>query len=170
MPAAGSAHERAESMTTTGTPLVAIVMGSTSDEEAMSGCGQLLERLGIPFEQRVMSAHRTPDKVADFMRTAKDRGLEVIVAGAGGAAALPGVCAAYTPLPVLGVPLTSSPLGGVDALHSIVQMPPGVPVACMSVGSWGARNAAVFAAEILALKYPVIADALERYREEQRNR
>jgi 5-(carboxyamino)imidazole ribonucleotide mutase len=157
-------------MTTAGAPLVAIVMGSTSDEEPMSGCGQTLERLGIAFEQHVMSAHRTPDKVADFMRGAKDRGFEVIVAGAGGAAALPGVCAAYTPLPVLGVPLASSPLGGVDALHSIVMMPPGVPVACMSVGGWGARNAAVFAAEIHALKHPAIADALERYREEQRNR
>jgi 5-(carboxyamino)imidazole ribonucleotide mutase len=157
-------------MTTPQTPLVAIVMGSKSDEEAMAGCGEILQRLGIPFDQQVMSAHRTPDRVADYMRTAKQRGLEVIVAGAGGAAALPGVCAAYTSLPVLGVPLTSSPLGGTDALYSIVQMPPGVPVACMSVGAWGARNAAVFAAEILALKYMAIADALERYREEQRNR
>ncbi len=155
---------------TTGTPLVAIVMGSKSDEEAMSGCGELLQRLGIPYEQQIMSAHRTPDKVAEFMRNAKDRGFEIIVAGAGGAAALPGVCAAYTSLPVLGVPLASSPLGGVDALHSIVQMPPGVPVACMSVGSWGARNAAVFAAEILALKHADVAAALETYREEQRNR
>jgi 5-(carboxyamino)imidazole ribonucleotide mutase len=155
---------------TTSAPLVAIVMGSKSDEESMSGCGELLQRLGIAYEQRIMSAHRTPDKVAEFMRSAKERGFEVIVAGAGGAAALPGVCAAYTSLPVLGVPLTSSPLGGVDALHSIVQMPPGVPVACMSVGSWGARNAAVFAAEILALKHADVAAALETYREEQRNR
>jgi 5-(carboxyamino)imidazole ribonucleotide mutase len=155
---------------TTSTPLVAIVMGSRSDEESMAGCGELLQRLGIPYEQHIMSAHRTPDRVAEFMRGAKDRGFEVIVAGAGGAAALPGVCAAYTSLPVLGVPLTSSPLGGVDALHSIVQMPPGVPVACMSVGSWGARNAAVFAAEILALKHPAVAAALDKYREEQRNR
>ena len=155
---------------TTSAPLVAIVMGSKSDEESMSGCGELLQRLGIAYEQHIMSAHRTPDKVAEFMRSAKERGFEVIVAGAGGAAALPGVCAAYTSLPVLGVPLTSSPLGGVDALHSIVQMPPGVPVACMSVGSWGARNAAVFAAEILALKHADVATALETYREEQRNR
>lgn len=152
------------------TALVAVVMGSTSDEETMAGCGQLLERLDIPYEQRVMSAHRTPDVVAEFARGAQDAGFEVMIAGAGGAAALPGVVAAYTALPVIGVPIDSSPLGGVDALHAIVQMPPGVPVATMAVGSWGARNAAVFAAQILALKHPAIAESLARYREEQRNR
>ena len=150
--------------------LVAVLMGSKSDEESMSGCGETLKRLGIEYEQHVMSAHRTPDRVAEFARGAADAGVEVIVAGAGGAAALPGVCAAYSALPVIGVPLDSSPLGGVDALHAIVQMPPGVPVATMSVGAWGARNAAVFAAEILALKYPEVAAALATYREEQAQR
>ncbi len=150
--------------------LVAVMMGSHSDEDVMSGCGELLERLGIPHEQHVMSAHRTPDRVADFMRGAAGAGFEVIVAGAGGAAALPGVCAAYTSLPVIGVPLASSELGGVDALHAIVQMPPGVPVATMAVGAWGARNAAVFAAQILALQHEDVAQALETFREEQRNR
>ena len=151
-------------------PKVAVVMGSRSDEEAMSGCGELLDRFGIEYEEHVMSAHRTPDRVADFMRGAAGVGFEVIVAGAGGAAALPGLCAAYTSLPVIGVPLASSELGGVDALHAIVQMPPGVPVATMAVGAWGARNAAVFAAQILALKHADVADALETFREEQRNR
>ena len=150
--------------------LVAVVMGSQSDEEAMSGCGETLERLGIDYEQHVMSAHRTPDRVAEFARGAADAGIEVIIAGAGGAAALPGLCAAYSALPVIGVPLDSSPLGGVDALHAIVQMPPGVPVATMSVGAWGARNAAVFAAEVLALKHDEVAAALSRYREEQAQR
>ncbi len=149
---------------------VAVVMGSRSDEEVMSGCGELLDRFGIEYEQHVMSAHRTPDRVADFMRAAAGAGFEVIVAGAGGAAALPGVCAAYTSLPVIGVPLASSELGGVDALHAIVQMPPGVPVATMAVGAWGARNAAVFAAQILALQHDDVARALETFREEQRNR
>ena len=152
------------------TPLVAILMGSRSDEDAMSGCGELLERFGIPYEQHVMSAHRTPDVVRDYSVGAKDAGIEVIVAGAGGAAALPGVIAAYSALPVIGVPLASSELGGVDALHAIVQMPPGVPVATMAVGAWGARNAAVFAARILALSHPEIAKALDAFREEQANR
>ncbi len=150
--------------------LVAVLIGSKSDEETMAGCGETLERLGIEFEQQVMSAHRTPDRVAEFARGAAGAGVEVIIAGAGGAAALPGVCAAYSALPVIGVPLDSSPLGGVDALHAIVQMPPGVPVATMSVGAWGARNAAVFAAEILALKHAKIAAALAQYREEQAER
>jgi 5-(carboxyamino)imidazole ribonucleotide mutase len=150
--------------------LVAVLMGSKSDEETMSGCGETLAQLGIEYEQQVMSAHRTPDRVADFARGAADAGIEVIIAGAGGAAALPGVCAAYSALPVIGVPLASSPLGGVDALHAIVQMPPGVPVATMSVGAWGARNAAVFAAEILALSHADVAAALAKYREEQSQR
>ena len=150
--------------------LVAVVMGSTSDEARMAGCGELLDRFGIEYEQHVMSAHRTPDKVADFARNAADAGIEVIIAGAGGAAALPGVCAAYTALPVIGVPLDSSALGGIDALHAIVQMPPGVPVATMAVGSWGARNAAVFAAQVLALGHDDVAAALKTYRDEQANR
>ena len=150
--------------------LVAIVMGSQSDEEPMSGCGQLLERLGIPYEQHVMSAHRTPDVVREFTLGAADAGIEVIIAGAGGAAALPGVAAAYSPLPVIGVPLASSELKGVDALYAIAQMPPGVPVAAMGIGSWGARNAAIYAARILALSHPEIATALASYREEQARR
>lgn len=150
--------------------LVAIVIGSASDEEAMAGCGETLERLGIEYEQHVMSAHRTPDRVAQFARGAAGAGIEVVIAAAGGAAALPGVCAAYTPLPVIGVPLASSALGGIDALHSIVQMPPGVPVATMAVGAWGARNAAVFAARILALKHEGVRAALAAFQEEQANR
>ncbi len=150
--------------------LVAVLMGSTSDEESMSGCGELLERFGIPYEQRVISAHRTPDKLREYVLQANDAGIEVFIAGAGGAAALPGVVASYTSRPVLGVPLASSALGGVDALHAIVQMPPGVPVATMSVGSWGARNAAIFAAQVLALKHPQVREALDAFREEQRNR
>ena len=151
-------------------PLVAVLMGSTSDEETMAGCGQLLDRLAVPYEQHVMSAHRTPDRVAEFARGAKDRGVEVVIAGAGGAAALPGVVAAYTSLPVIGVPIASSELHGVDALHAIAMMPPGVPVATMAVGTWGARTSAVFAAQILALSHDDIAAALASYREEQRNR
>ena len=147
--------------------LVAVVIGSASDAETMASCGETLQRLGIAYEQQVLSAHRAPDRVAEFARGAADAGYEVIIAAAGGAAALPGACAAYSSLPVIGVPIDSSPLGGVDALYSIVQMPPGVPVAAMAVGAWGARNAAVFAAEILALKHPAVAAALARYRAEQ---
>ena len=150
--------------------LVAVIMGSSSDEERMESCGATLESFGIEYEQHVMSAHRTPDKVADFARNAAEAGIEVIIAGAGGAAALPGVCAAYTALPVIGVPLDSSALGGIDALHAIVQMPPGVPVATMAVGSWGARNAAVFAAQVLALSHDDVAAALKTFRDEQANR
>jgi 5-(carboxyamino)imidazole ribonucleotide mutase len=150
--------------------LVAILMGSRSDEEAMSGCGELLERLGIAHEQHVMSAHRAPDAVRDFALGAASAGIEVVIAGAGGAAALPGVVAAYSPLPVIGVPLASSELKGVDALYAIAQMPPGVPVATMAVGTWGARNAAVYAARILALKHPQIAESLAVFREEQAGR
>lgn len=152
------------------TPLVAIVMGSKSDEEVMAGCGENLTRLGIPFVQRVMSAHRNPDAVAEFARGAQAAGIEVVIAAAGGAAALPGVVAAFTPLPVIGVPLGSSALGGVDALYSIAQMPPGVPVATVAVGSWGARNAGILAGQILALKHPPIAEALRAFREEQSKR
>ena len=153
-----------------GQPLVAVLMGSTSDEETMSGCGQLLEQMGIAFEQHVISAHRNPDRLREYVLDATARGIEVFVAGAGGAAALPGVIASYTARPVIGVPLASSALGGIDALHAIAQMPPGVPVATMAVGSWGARNAAVFAAEILALKHSAVAKALDQFREEQTSR
>ncbi len=146
--------------------LVAIVTGSRSDMEVMQGCVDLLSKLEIPHEVHVMSAHRTPDKVAAFARGAADAGVEVIIAAAGGAAALPGVVKAYTWLPVIGVPLASSDLKGVDALYSIAQMPPGVPVATVAVGAWGARNAAVLAASILSLKHEDIRRRYQAYREE----
>jgi 5-(carboxyamino)imidazole ribonucleotide mutase len=135
-------------------PLVAVVMGSKSDAPLMDECLATLEKLGISHESEVMSAHRTPDKVADFAKGARDRGIEVIIAAAGGAAALP----------VIGVPVPSSELGGIDALHGIVQMPPGVPVAAVAIGSWGARNSALLAAEILALSHDDIRSAYDDYR------
>ncbi|HWQ29021.1 MAG TPA: 5-(carboxyamino)imidazole ribonucleotide mutase [Dehalococcoidia bacterium] len=146
--------------------LVAVVMGSKSDLEVMQACADLLEKLGISHEVHVMSAHRTPDRVAAFARGAADAGFEVIIAAAGGAAALPGVIKAHTWLPVIGVPLASSDLKGVDALYSIAQMPPGVPVATVAVGAWGARNAAVLAASILALVHEDIRRRYEAYRAE----
>ena len=143
---------------------VAIVTGSKSDLPTLDACTQMLDQLGIEHEVHVMSAHRTPEKVRDFVSTARKRGFEVIIAAAGGAAALPGVCKAYTPLPVIGVPLASSELKGIDALYSIVQMPPGMPVATVAVGSWGARNAATLAAEILALHHKPIRAKYDAYR------
>jgi 5-(carboxyamino)imidazole ribonucleotide mutase len=140
-------------------------MGSKSDMDAMKPCMETLERFDIPFEVHVMSAHRTPDRVREFVSAARDNGFQVIIAAAGGAAALPGVCKAYTPLPVIGVPLPSSDLKGIDALYSIVQMPPGMPVATVAVGSWGARNAATLAAEILSLKHEAIRAKYDAYRE-----
>jgi 5-(carboxyamino)imidazole ribonucleotide mutase len=144
--------------------LVAVVMGSKSDMDVMQTCMDTLTKFGIEHEVHVMSAHRTPDKVREFISSARERGFEVIIAAAGGAAALPGVCKAYTPLPVIGVPLASSELKGVDALYSIVQMPPGMPVATVAVGGWGARNAATLAAEILSLKHEDIRRAYDDYR------
>ena len=144
--------------------LVAVVMGSKSDMDVMQPCMDTLAKFGIEHEVHVMSAHRTPDKVREFVSSARDRGFEVIIAAAGGAAALPGVCKAYTPLPVIGVPLASSELKGVDALYSIVQMPPGMPVATVAVGGWGARNAGTLAAEILSLKHEEIRRAYDEYR------
>jgi len=127
--------------------LVGIVMGSESDREVMEAAGRELDERRIRYEVNVLSAHRTPDKVADYARSAQARGLKVVIAGAGKAAALPGVIAAYTNLPVIGVPIKTSDLGGLDSLLSIVQMPPGVPVACVAIN--GARNAAILAARIL---------------------
>lgn len=149
-------------------PLVAVVMGSQSDDPIIQETLRTLESLGISYEVHVLSAHRTPDKVREFALTAPQRGVEVIIAAAGGSAALPGSIAAYTLLPVIGVPLPSSPLQGIDALLAIAQMPPGVPVACMAVGSWGARNAAYMAAAILSLKHSAIAQAYQAYRERLR--
>lgn len=144
---------------------VAVLMGSKSDMETMQPCMDTLNKFGIEHEVHVMSAHRTPDKVREFVSSARERGFEVIIAAAGGAAALPGVCKAYTPLPVIGVPLASSDLKGVDALYSIVQMPPGMPVATVAIGQWGARNAATLAAEILSLKHDDVRRAYDDYRE-----
>lgn len=139
-------------------------MGSTSDDSVAQEAVRVLEDLSIEYEVRVLSAHRTPNKAKDYASTARQRGLEVMIALAGGSAALPGVLASWTTLPVIGVPLATSELRGMDALMAVAQMPPGVPVACMAVGSWGARNAAFLAAEILGLKNEGIREAYERYR------
>ncbi len=149
-------------------PQVGVIIGSKSDEGQMQETLRVLEEMGIAYEMHVMSAHRTPQKVADYARTAQERGIEVIIAAAGGAAALPGVIAAWTDLPVIGVPLPTTELKGADALYSIVQMPPGVPVACVAVGSWGARNAAYLAAGILSLKDDKIRDTYSAYRKRLR--
>ena len=140
-------------------------MGSKSDEGVMQLTLDTLEQLGIEYEVSVISAHRTPDKARNYGLKARDRGLEVIIAGAGGAAHLPGVLASWTTLPVIGVPLGSGGLKGQDALYSIVQMPAGVPVACVAIGDAGARNAAFLAASILGLKHDDIRLAYEKYRQ-----
>jgi 5-(carboxyamino)imidazole ribonucleotide mutase len=145
-------------------PLVSIVMGSKTDEPLMQPALKMLEQLGIEYEMSIMSAHRTPGKVKEYASGARRKGIEVIIAGAGGAAHLPGVVASWTDLPVIGVPLATSELKGVDALYSIVQMPSGVPVG--SVGINNSRNAALLAARILSIKYPSVAEAYEKYRRE----
>ncbi len=152
------------------TPLVGLIMGSTSDWETMRHAAETLDELGVWYEKRVVSAHRTPDLLYEYASSARDRGLEVIIAGAGGAAHLPGMTAAKTTLPVLGVPVKSRVLNGVDSLLSIVQMPRGVPVGTLAIGRSGAVNAALLAASILGNKHPEIRDALERYRESQTER
>ena len=148
-------------------PLVGLIMGSRSDWETMAHAAQTLETLGVPYEARVVSAHRTPDLLFEYAATAEGRGLEVIIAGAGGAAHLPGMTSAKTLLPVLGVPVESKALKGVDSLLSIVQMPAGVPVGTLAIGRAGAVNAALLATAILARKHPQFHDALRRYREQQ---
>ena len=148
-------------------PSVGIIMGSTSDWETMQHVAQTLEALGIPYEKRVISAHRTPKLMYDWGTSARDRGLKVIIAGAGGAAHLAGVAAALTPLPVLGVPVESAALKGLDSLLSMVQMPGGIPVATFAIGKPGAINAALFAAAILALSDARIKKALDDYRAAQ---
>ena len=147
-------------------PLVGVVMGSKSDAEVMQAALDVLSSLGIEREVNVISAHRTPDKAREYAQSARERGIEVIIAAAGMAAHLPGVLASWTTLPVIGVPMASGELKGVDALYSIVQMPGGIPVACMSIGSAGAKNAAFLAAEILGLKHDKIRIAYEKYRKE----
>lgn len=146
--------------------LVGVVMGSSSDGEVMQECIDVLRELHIPHEVKILSAHRTPDQTREYALSAPDRGVEVIIAGAGWAAHLAGVIAAHTILPVIGIPIDSSPLNGMDALLSTVQMPAGIPVATVAVGRGGAKNAAVLAAQILALKYPPISERLRRYRSE----
>ena len=133
--------------------LVSVLTGSKSDLPVMEACVDILNEMGIPNEIKVISAHRNPKKLMEYVTGLKDNGTEVVIAGAGGAAALPGAIASWTTLPVIGVPIASSELKGVDSLYSIVQMPPGIPVACVAIGSWGARNAAYFALQILGLKY-----------------
>ncbi len=145
-------------------------MGSATDEPVVNDTVTTLEQLGVDYEVRVMSAHRTPERVQEYATTARDRGIEVIIAAAGGSAALGGVLASWTTIPVIGVPLASSELNGMDSLLATAQMPPGIPVACMAVGSWGARNAAFFAAEILGLKHDKIRQAYEAYRQQLRER
>ena len=149
-------------------PLVGVVMGSKSDWETMSHTADTLEALGIPHEVRVMSAHRTPDQAVEYSATAVERGLEVIIAAAGGAAHLAGVLAAKTTLPVLGVPMKGWSLDGLDSLLSTVQMPRGVPVGTLAIGKAGAVNAALFAGQILGLKHPEIREAVDADREARR--
>lgn len=146
-----------------GKPLVGIIMGSQSDLETMGEASRILDELGIFHEMRIVSAHRTPDFMFEYAQSARDRGLEVIIAGAGGAAHLPGMTASKTTLPVIGVPIESRALKGFDSLLSIVQMPAGIPVATVAIGTSGAWNAGLLAARILGIKYPDIAEGLKTY-------
>jgi 5-(carboxyamino)imidazole ribonucleotide mutase len=148
-------------------PLVGIIMGSTSDWETMRHTAETLKSLSVPFETRIVSAHRTPDLLFEYAASAEGRGLEVLIAGAGGAAHLPGMTASKTLLPVVGVPIQSRALNGLDSLLSIAQMPAGVPVATVAIGEPGAKNAALLAAAILAARHPPLKDALRAFRERQ---
>jgi 5-(carboxyamino)imidazole ribonucleotide mutase len=148
-------------------PLVGIIMGSSSDWETMRHAAATLDQLGVPHERRIVSAHRTPKRLYDYAQSAKQRGLKVVIAGAGGAAHLPGMAASMTSLPVLGVPIESKALKGMDSLLSIVQMPAGVPVGTLAIGKAGAINAALLAVAILANGDPALADRLDAWREAQ---
>ena len=148
-------------------PLVGIIMGSKTDLDVLQGAVEVLREFGIAHELRILSAHRTPERVLEWSETAEERGLEVLIAGAGSAAALPGVVAAKTVLPVLGVPVASTTLGGVDALLSIVQMPKGVPVGTLAIGKGGAANAALLAVSILAAKRPELREKLRAWRKKR---
>ncbi|WP_048147124.1 5-(carboxyamino)imidazole ribonucleotide mutase [Pyrococcus abyssi] len=149
-------------------PKVGIIMGSDSDLPVMKEAAKVLEDFEVDYEMKVISAHRTPERLHEYARTAEERGIEVIIAGAGGAAHLPGVLAALTMIPVIGVPIKSKALNGLDSLLSIVQMPPGIPVA--TVGIDGAKNAALLALEILSIKYPEIKEKLKKYREDMKRK
>jgi 5-(carboxyamino)imidazole ribonucleotide mutase len=151
-------------------PLVGVIMGSRSDWDTMRHAAEALEQLGVPYEARVVSAHRTPRAMADYAASAEERGLHVIIAGAGGAAHLPGMVAANTVLPVFGVPVESRTLRGVDSLLSIVQMPAGVPVGTLAIGKAGAINAALLAAAVIGIEHATVREALRRYRQEQTRR
>ena len=148
-----------------GAKLVAIIMGSQSDWQTMKHAAETLDELGVPYEARIVSAHRTPERLYAFAKGAKAAGFKVIIAGAGGAAHLPGMTAALTSLPVFGVPVESKALAGLDSLYSIVQMPPGVPVGTLAIGQAGAINAALLAASVLALSDPTLANRLEAWRQ-----
>ena len=154
-------------MDDTSAPLVGIIMGSQSDWPTMTHAAEMLTKLDVPHEVRIVSAHRTPDRLREYANTARDRGLRAIIAGAGGAAHLPGMCAAWTPLPVLGVPVESHALKGMDSLLSIVQMPAGIPVGTLAIGRAGAVNAALLAAAMLATTDPTLAVRLDALRAEQ---
>lgn len=150
-------------------PLVGVIMGSQSDWPTMREAASVLDELGVPFEAKIISAHRTPDRMFTYAETAADRGLRVIIAGAGGAAHLPGMTAAKTRLPVLGVPVQSKAMSGSDSLHSIVQMPKGIPVGTLAIGPAGAANAALLAAAMLATTDPALAERLDAWRAAQTN-
>ncbi|QHI95532.1 5-(carboxyamino)imidazole ribonucleotide mutase [Aristophania vespae] len=154
-------------MSVSDSPLVGVIMGSQSDWETMKNTCELLDGLQIPYESRIVSAHRTPDRLANYAKTALERGLKVIIAGAGGAAHLPGMCAAWTSLPVLGVPVESRILKGQDSLLSIVQMPAGIAVGTLAIGKAGAINAGLLAASILAINDEALRHRLEDYRQKQ---
>lgn len=154
-------------MSAAAAPLVGVIMGSKSDWETLRAADELLTRFEVPHECRVVSAHRTPDWMAEYAQSAEDRGLRVIIAGAGGAAHLPGMVAAQTTLPVLGVPVQSRALNGLDSLLSIVQMPGGVPVGTLAIGEAGAKNAALLAIRILATNDPALRDRLRQFHDEQ---
>jgi 5-(carboxyamino)imidazole ribonucleotide mutase len=151
-------------------PLVGIIMGSRSDWETMAEADAVLTRFGVPHECRVVSAHRTPDGMRDYATSAEGRGIQVIIAGAGGAAHLPGMVAAHTTLPVLGVPVQSKALNGLDSLLSIVQMPAGIPVATVAIGKAGATNAALLAVSVLALSRPELGEKLKQFRRDEAQR
>ncbi|GBQ97684.1 N5-carboxyaminoimidazole ribonucleotide mutase [Acetobacter nitrogenifigens DSM 23921 = NBRC 105050] len=164
LPDAISAENTPSETAVAGAPQVGVIMGSQSDWETMRHAIDTLEALGVAYETKIVSAHRTPDRLADYARTAVERGLSVIIAGAGGAAHLPGMCAAWTRLPVLGVPVESHALKGMDSLLSIVQMPGGVPVGTLAIGKAGAINAALLATSILAIGDEILAARLETWR------